>query len=99
MSLPALEDTSSAPEPAPEKACVKSTRPRRILVVEDQPSLAHVTVALLRKLGHEVRAFIVQLRALAIDRLDLARARGADGRIVRLAHEKVILKQRPKRGH
>ena len=30
--------------------------PRRILVVEDQPALSYVTVALLRKLGHEVRS-------------------------------------------
>lgn len=29
---------------------------RRVLVVEDQPALLHVTVALLRKLGHEVAA-------------------------------------------
>ena len=28
----------------------------RILVVEDQPALSRVTVALLKKLGHEVRA-------------------------------------------
>jgi signal transduction histidine kinase/DNA-binding response OmpR family regulator len=56
VSLPAMADTSAAPEPVPEKPKAASTRPRRILVVEDQPSLAHVTVALLRKLGHEVRA-------------------------------------------
>jgi signal transduction histidine kinase/DNA-binding response OmpR family regulator len=31
-------------------------QPRRILVVEDQPALSRVTVALLEKLGHEVRA-------------------------------------------
>ncbi len=31
-------------------------RSRRILVVEDQPALSRVTVALLRKLGHEVRS-------------------------------------------
>jgi signal transduction histidine kinase len=30
--------------------------PRRILVVEDQPALSIVTVALLKKLGHDVRA-------------------------------------------
>jgi CheY-like chemotaxis protein/two-component sensor histidine kinase len=33
-----------------------NSQPRRILVVEDQPALSKVTVALLRKLGHEVRA-------------------------------------------
>jgi signal transduction histidine kinase/DNA-binding response OmpR family regulator len=31
-------------------------QPRRVLVVEDQPALARVTVALLKKLGHQVRA-------------------------------------------
>jgi signal transduction histidine kinase/PleD family two-component response regulator len=31
-------------------------QPRRILVVEDQPALSRVTVALLKKLGHEVRS-------------------------------------------
>jgi signal transduction histidine kinase/DNA-binding response OmpR family regulator len=56
VSLPAMVDTSAAPEPEPEKPSATTSRPRRILVVEDQPSLAHVTVALLRKLGHEVRA-------------------------------------------
>jgi two-component system CheB/CheR fusion protein len=56
VSLPALAESSTMPEPAPERAGMATTRSRRILVVEDQPSLAHVTVALLRKLGHEVRA-------------------------------------------
>jgi signal transduction histidine kinase/DNA-binding response OmpR family regulator len=32
------------------------SHPRRILVVEDQPALSRVTVALLQKLGHEVRS-------------------------------------------
>ena len=32
-----------------------TTQPRRVLVVEDQPALSRVTVALLEKLGHEVR--------------------------------------------
>jgi signal transduction histidine kinase/DNA-binding response OmpR family regulator len=41
-------------EPAPTIAA--HGRSRRILVVEDQPALSRVTVALLRKLGHEVRA-------------------------------------------
>jgi signal transduction histidine kinase len=35
---------------------VPDGKSRRVLVVEDQPALSHVTVALLRKLGHEVRA-------------------------------------------
>ena len=39
---------------APE--LVPNGKPRRILVVEDQPALSRVTVALLRKLGHEVRS-------------------------------------------
>ncbi|HEY4233180.1 MAG TPA: response regulator [Lacipirellulaceae bacterium] len=38
--------------------------PRRILVVEDQAALSHVTVALLRKLGHEVRAAADGVEAL-----------------------------------
>lgn len=42
------------PEPAP--SALADGRGRRILVVEDQPALSRVTVALLRKLGHEVRA-------------------------------------------
>jgi two-component system CheB/CheR fusion protein len=34
----------------------KTAQPRRVLVVEDQPALSRVTVALLEKMGHEVRA-------------------------------------------
>ncbi len=34
----------------------KRAQPRRVLVVEDQPALSRVTVALLKKLGHEVRS-------------------------------------------
>jgi signal transduction histidine kinase/DNA-binding response OmpR family regulator len=56
VALPASVDAPRlAPAtvaPAPEM----HSRPRRILVVEDQPALSRVTVALLRKLGHEVRA-------------------------------------------
>ena len=47
--------TASARAPTAARDC----RPQpiaRILVVEDQPALSRVTVALLRKLGHEVRA-------------------------------------------
>jgi signal transduction histidine kinase/DNA-binding response OmpR family regulator len=44
----------SPPPVAPELK--PNGKPRRILVVEDQPALSRVTVALLRKLGHEVRA-------------------------------------------
>jgi CheY-like chemotaxis protein len=35
---------------------VPDGKSRRVLVVEDQPALSRVTVALLRKLGHDVRA-------------------------------------------
>ena len=44
-------------EPLPERQLAPpNQQPRRILVVEDQPALSRVTVALLEKLGHEVRA-------------------------------------------
>ena len=33
-----------------------TTQPRRVLVVEDQPALSRVTVALLEKMGHDVRS-------------------------------------------
>src|SRR5579863_3584749 len=41
-------------------------------------------------LGHELRALVVERGALAVDRLDLARARGADGGIIGLAGEKIV---------
>ena len=43
-------------EPEPPTAIDRTAQPRRVLVVEDQPALSHVTVALLKKLGHEVRS-------------------------------------------
>jgi len=46
---------AESPEPTDTKLASDS-KPRRILVVEDQPALSRVTVALLRKLGHEVRS-------------------------------------------
>jgi signal transduction histidine kinase/DNA-binding response OmpR family regulator len=56
VSLPAAT-TSAAPIAAPQPAApAASGKPRRILVVEDQPALSRVTVALLKKLGHEVRS-------------------------------------------
>jgi signal transduction histidine kinase/CheY-like chemotaxis protein len=57
VCLPALVDTRL--EPVTERSGtpeLANGQPRRILVVEDQPALSRVTVALLRKLGHEVRA-------------------------------------------
>jgi signal transduction histidine kinase len=56
VSLPVVVEKPTAVEPAPMDATATTTQPRRILVVEDQPALARVTVALLQKLGHEVRA-------------------------------------------
>jgi signal transduction histidine kinase/DNA-binding response OmpR family regulator len=56
VSIPA---TTEAPEYEPEEEpeFTESTcQPRRVLVVEDQPALSRVTVALLEKMGHEVRA-------------------------------------------
>lgn len=56
VGIPAgiTEHIETGLEPAP--SAVSDGRSRRILVVEDQPALSRVTVALLRKLGHEVRA-------------------------------------------
>ncbi len=50
VGAPTVEPSEAAP------SVEATTQPRRILVVEDQPALARVTVALLKKLGHEVRA-------------------------------------------
>ena len=47
---------SRAETPAERPAVQANGLPRRILVVEDQPALSRVTVALLEKLGHDVRA-------------------------------------------
>jgi signal transduction histidine kinase/DNA-binding response OmpR family regulator len=44
------------PNRSAEKASILPAQTRRVLVVEDQPALLHVTVALLRRLGHEVHA-------------------------------------------
>jgi two-component system CheB/CheR fusion protein len=56
VSLPAAVQAPAAAAPAPPPLAESTTQPRRILVVEDQPALARVTVALLKKLGHEVRS-------------------------------------------
>ena len=56
VALPATAETvESKSTPLPIDALAHDN-PRRILVVEDHPALSHVTVALLRKLGHEVRS-------------------------------------------
>jgi two-component system CheB/CheR fusion protein len=59
VSLPASCEAVAEEKPderPPPTNVETTTRPRRILVVEDQPALSRVTVALLEKLGHEVRA-------------------------------------------
>lgn len=56
VSLPAVVQAPKKPAPAAHTATDVMPQPRRVLVVEDQPALARVTVALLEKLGHEVRA-------------------------------------------
>jgi signal transduction histidine kinase/DNA-binding response OmpR family regulator len=56
VSLPAVVEAPTVEPPRPASIPDTTTQPRRILVVEDQPALARVTVALLEKLGHEVRA-------------------------------------------
>lgn len=56
VSIPASSVTKAS-APAPQTVLpVAQGKSRRILVVEDQPALSRVTVALLKKLGHEVRA-------------------------------------------
>jgi signal transduction histidine kinase/DNA-binding response OmpR family regulator len=56
VALPASVPANIA-EAAPRPTEVKpNDKPRRVLVVEDQSALSYVTVSLLRKLGHEVRA-------------------------------------------
>jgi len=58
VSFPANVAAPTIDVPEPPSSTETTTQPRRILVVEDQPALARVTVALLRKLGHEVRAAV-----------------------------------------
>ena len=53
LPLPVEKPVEAPPERPP---ALTSEQSRRILVVEDQPALSRVTVALLKKLGHEVRA-------------------------------------------
>ncbi|HEX3599866.1 MAG TPA: response regulator [Lacipirellulaceae bacterium] len=56
VSLPAATEVVKPEEPSQSQLIVEPAQRRRVLVVEDQPALAHVTVALLKKLGHEVRS-------------------------------------------
>ncbi len=56
VALPMSSDVPAKSDPASPAVTETTSQPRRILVVEDQPALSRVTVALLEKLGHEVRA-------------------------------------------
>jgi len=56
VSLPVSSGAPVAATPEAPPKIETTTQPRRILVVEDQPALSRVTVALLEKLGHDVRA-------------------------------------------
>jgi signal transduction histidine kinase/DNA-binding response OmpR family regulator len=56
VCLPATAEKPKRAPLKPPSVIDKTTQPRRVLVVEDQPALSRVTVALLEKLGHEVRA-------------------------------------------
>jgi two-component system CheB/CheR fusion protein len=56
VSMPLSKAATVEAPPVPPADTDKTAQPRRILVVEDQPALSRVTVALLEKLGHEVRA-------------------------------------------
>ncbi|HEX5472862.1 MAG TPA: response regulator, partial [Lacipirellulaceae bacterium] len=56
VSLPATAAVRKAARPEVAPVAETTIHPRRVLVVEDQPALSRVTVALLEKLGHEVRS-------------------------------------------
>jgi signal transduction histidine kinase len=56
VALPAVSEVPKKAKSQPPGETDTTTQPRRVLVVEDQPALSRVTVALLEKLGHEVRA-------------------------------------------
>jgi two-component system CheB/CheR fusion protein len=56
VALPAVSEVPKKAKSQPPAETDTTTQPRRVLVVEDQPALSRVTVALLEKLGHEVRA-------------------------------------------
>jgi signal transduction histidine kinase len=56
VTLPAAAQPPAKAAPVAPKAPAKANHARRVLVVEDQPALARVTVALLQKLGHDVRS-------------------------------------------
>jgi signal transduction histidine kinase/DNA-binding response OmpR family regulator len=56
VALPAMVEAPKKAEPDIPAASNVRVQSRRVLVVEDQPALSRVTVALLEKLGHEVRA-------------------------------------------
>ncbi len=49
--------------------------------------------------GEQLGALVVQRGALAVDRLDLARAGGANRRVIGLADEEIVFQQRPERRH
>lgn len=55
VSLPRAAPAKTLTSPRSDPLSRSASRPRRILLVEDQAALAHVTTALLKKLGHEVR--------------------------------------------
>ncbi len=54
--LPAVDIEPAVIPSRPPTQRIKVAKRRRVLVVEDQPALLHVTVALLKRLGHEVHA-------------------------------------------
>jgi len=56
VCLPAEADVAQPPATESPLDAIGDGCRRRVLVVEDQPALLHVTVALLKMLGHEVRS-------------------------------------------
>jgi signal transduction histidine kinase/DNA-binding response OmpR family regulator len=56
IALPSAVESPKRAEPSDTEPSETTVQPRRVLVVEDQPALSRVTVALLERLGHEVRS-------------------------------------------
>jgi signal transduction histidine kinase/DNA-binding response OmpR family regulator len=56
VSLPATAESAKPIPVTPAAQPHIAGQSRRVLVVEDQPALSRVTVALLQKMGHEVRS-------------------------------------------
>ncbi len=71
VALPAAKESAAAPSPARR---ARTSHPGRILVVEDEPTVAQLMVDVLREEGHQVEAVLdsqAGLTKLSRDRYDL----------------------------